>query len=345
VLRFPRLAALTLAAIVGIGGVAAAVGAILPSDSVLFLPTPALPVGPLLRVAGTPVDRVTTGPGILYVAVAERPASRLEALLGDHLHAGADVVAAADLVAPGSSPEEQDVVDRTDMSDSQQVAAIVAERAAGRKVTITAIGARVNDTAMPDGTSPARTAGIRAGNVITAIDGTPITALADLRAALARHRPGDRIAVTYRSTAGVLDTTVVARAAPGEPNRALLGIGATNATRVTLPVPVRYLLGDVVGPSAGLAFALEIYRDLAAPGLTRGHRVAVTGTIAPDGSVGPIGGVRQKALGAAEAGADVFLVPAANLAEARAAAPAGLRVIAVTTFDGALATLHALAAK
>ncbi len=343
--RSLRALAIGLAALFGATGLAVGVAAVLPSDDVLFLPTPAEPVGPLVRLQGMSVNNVTTGAGILFVAVAERPASRLEALLGSRLHAGAEVVPAAELIPPGSSREEQDVVDRTDMSDSQQTAAIVAERAAGRTVTVDHVGARVDDTAMPDGSSPARAAGVRAGNVIIQVDRHAVRSVGELRAALALRHPGDRIAVRFRATSGVHDTTIVARAAPGDAHRALLGIGASDASHVTLPVTVRYVLGDVVGPSAGLAFTLEIYRSLAQPDLTRGHRVAVTGTISLDGSVGPIGGVSQKAIGAAEAGADVFLVPMANVAEARAAAPEGLRVIGVRSFTEALAVLRGLTTK
>ena len=71
-----------------------------------------------------------------------------------------------------------------------------------------------------------------------------------------------------------------------------------------------------------------------------GHRVAATGEINPDGSIGPIGGVKQKTIGAREAHVDAFLVPAGdNAREARKHA-GGLRIIPVETFPQAL---HALA--
>jgi nucleotide-binding universal stress UspA family protein len=97
------------------------------------------------------------------------------------------------------------------------------------------------------------------------------------------------------------------------------------------------------GPSAGLAFALEIVERMT-PGALAGHRViAVTGALGDTGDVGVVGGVRYKAVAALRAGADVLLVPWANYEQAVAAAPT-LHVIGVATFDDALRALRDLAA-
>jgi PDZ domain-containing protein len=97
----------------------------------------------------------------------------------------------------------------------------------------------------------------------------------------------------------------------------------------------------VGGPSAGLAFTLGILQRFSKTDLTRGHRIAVTGEIALDGSVGPIGGVKQKVIGARWAGAQYFLLPAANYDEARPYAQ-GLTLVPVHTIDEALAFLKKL---
>jgi Lon-like protease len=72
----------------------------------------------------------------------------------------------------------------------------------------------------------------------------------------------------------------------------------------------------------------------------------VTGTIELNGSVGAIGGLRQKASAVAQAGVDVFIVPASQGAEdierARRAGGDGLRIIPVATVDEALAVLEEL---
>ena len=75
-----------------------------------------------------------------------------------------------------------------------------------------------------------------------------------------------------------------------------------------LPFPVRIDTGSIGGPSAGLAFALDVLEELGHD-VDRGYKVAATGEIFPDGSVGPIGGVKQKTIGVRRAKVDVFLVP------------------------------------
>jgi PDZ domain-containing protein len=112
------------------------------------------------------------------------------------------------------------------------------------------------------------------------------------------------------------------------------------ALDIHLPLTVRINVGKVGGPSAGLPFALQVMEELGKD-VVRGHKVAATGEIFPDGSVGPIGGIKQKTIGARKAGVDVFLVPEAggNARDARKYAR-GLRIIPVETFPQAL---HALA--
>ena len=96
--------------------------------------------------------------------------------------------------------------------------------------------------------------------------------------------------------------------------------------------------GNVGGPSAGLAFALEL-TDKLGPDIDRGHRVAATGELALDGSVKPIGGVEQKVIGARRAGIEIMLVPAGdNATEARRYA-GSMKIISVTSFQQALRAL------
>ncbi|MBW3602070.1 MAG: hypothetical protein KY434_05145, partial [Actinobacteria bacterium] len=112
---------------------------------------------------------------------------------------------------------------------------------------------------------------------------------------------------------------------------------------IDLPVPVRVEPGQVGGPSGGLGIALTVYdkaeRDV---DLAAGRRVAATGTLDIGGQVGPVGGVQQKALVASRAGADVFVVPAAQEDEAVAALPAdgAVRVVGVGTLGRAIRELR-----
>jgi PDZ domain-containing protein len=96
--------------------------------------------------------------------------------------------------------------------------------------------------------------------------------------------------------------------------------------------------GAIEGPSAGLMFALGIVDRLEHGDITRGRRIAGTGTIAPDGSVGPVGNIPQKVQAADDVAADVFLVPASQ-ADVATDAAIGVDVIGVRDLDDALRLL------
>jgi PDZ domain-containing protein len=91
-------------------------------------------------------------------------------------------------------------------------------------------------------------------------------------------------------------------------------------------------------------FALGIIDKLSPQNLTDGRFIAGTGEISVHGAVGPIGGIQQKMAGARQAGATVFLAPAANCADTAGAVPPGLRLVKVSTLAGAVSALKALAA-
>ena len=112
--------------------------------------------------------------------------------------------------------------------------------------------------------------------------------------------------------------------------------------RAQLPVKVSITpRGLGRGPSAGLAFALQVYDALSGHRLANGRKIAVTGTIDLDGNVGPIGGVRQKVLGAVRKHSDIVLVPVANAPDGKAAAKGRVQVIPVASFRQALTALGA----
>ena len=113
-------------------------------------------------------------------------------------------------------------------------------------------------------------------------------------------------------------------------------LGAALVTAWVAQRSVEVDTGRVGGPSTGLMLTLTLIDAMTEGHLAGGRRIAGTGTIAADGSVGPIGGVQAKVVGAARAGADVFLVPRVNAAEARRAAPQTLQVVAITNLDAAM---------
>jgi PDZ domain-containing protein len=110
------------------------------------------------------------------------------------------------------------------------------------------------------------------------------------------------------------------------------------------PIDVSYSSEDIGGPSAGLMWALGLY-ELMTPGdLTAGRTVAGTGELLPDGTVLPIGGIRDKVIAAERAGATLFLAPADNMAELAGVDTGDMQVVSVATFDEALRALEPAAA-
>jgi PDZ domain-containing protein len=171
---------------------------------------------------------------------------------------------------------------------------------------------------------------LKSGDVFTSINGKPITSLAVVQEELAAGKGQPAAVVVDRSGKPVTETITPTRSDSG---RFILGV--LLKYRFTFPFDVKISLDKVGGPSAGMMFALGII-DTVTPGdLTGGKHIAGTGTISPDGAVGPIGGIAVKMHGARADGATMFLAPAANCAEVTGHIPEGLQVVKVENLDEA----------
>jgi PDZ domain-containing protein len=319
--------------------VAAAVLWIAPSGSYyIFLPDRAHPLAPLVHVRGHATNRSDRG-GIYFVDVRVRKARLIERLFPG-LHDGATLVQQTRVRSTCVSRQEQQRVDAHDMQLSQRIAAAVALTRLGYKVKQIPTGIVIEDLICR---APAA-AKLEAGDRIVGVDGKPVRTVRQLRRRLARHRPGQRVRIRYvrgRSTGEVVVRTI---ADPQRRNRPLIGFAPEQDLRVDLPLDVRIDTRGVGGPSAGLAFALDLVEALGGDA-DRGYKVAATGELLPDGAVAPVGALKQKTLGAREAGVDVFLVPAGqNAREARQYA-GPLRIIPVESFPQALRALATLPAR
>jgi PDZ domain-containing protein len=181
---------------------------------------------------------------------------------------------------------------------------------------------------------------LEVGDVITKIEGTDVSEPQDIGALIVDRAPGDVVDVTVRRGGVDQELKLELTADTANPGKVLVGIQARSAF---LDPPVSIDSANIGGPSAGMMFTLGII-DLLTPGdLTRGHVVAGTGTISPDGSVGPIGGVRQKVVAAEAAGAEVIMVPQANY-DTASTAPHTIEIISIGTIDDALTYLGSLPA-
>jgi PDZ domain-containing protein len=152
---------------------------------------------------------------------------------------------------------------------------------------------------------------------------------------------GDPVRFTVRRGAKTETVEMRTVATESGPRRAIVGVLLAQATDIRLPRAVSIDAKGVGGPSAGLAFALDVMEELGR-NVDGGLKIAATGELFLNGDVGPIGGVKQKTVGARQAGVDAFLVPAGdNAREARKYAD-GLRIIPVKSFQQALEALKTL---
>jgi Lon-like protease len=306
---------------------------VVPSNDYIFLPDPAHPVAPLVTV---PNGKQPAKGGIYYVDVIVRRAKLLERLFGG-LHEGADLYPASAVNPPGVSDTQRVRIDLQDMRNSQLVAAAVAEKAAGKNVVMRSTGAKV------DAVEPGKPAvgKLEPDDVIVAIDGTRVQSPDDVFAQMKKKTVGEKVVFSIRRGTKTLNETIATASSGGRKPRPIVGVFLEPALDIKVPIAVSIDAGGVGGPSAGLAFALQILQELGR-NVVHGHKVAATGEILPNGAVGPIGGIKQKTIGARRAHVDVFLVPAGeNARDARKYAH-GLRIIPVETFPQALRALATL---
>lgn len=311
---------------------------VIPSDQYILLPDRAQPLASKVAVEGERAD--DDGGGIYYVAVEIEKASLLEKLFHG-FREGSTLVPASALRAPGESDKEHRTQELRAMVESQKIGAAVALRSLGYRVPVESPGTVVADVNRK-GPSAGK---LRAQDVIVSVDGQPTPFLPDLRRAIAKHEPGETVQLTVRRGDGTKQVAVKTVADPDNKGRPLIGILTSCAlqttSKISLPVPVRIDLGQVGGPSAGLAFALDVVEELG-HNVDKGQRVAASGELCLDGSVVSVGGLKQKTIGAKRAGVDVFLVPAGENAEEARRYAGSMKVVPVQSFRQALQALATL---
>lgn len=230
------------------------------------------------------------------------------------------------------SPEDYRQLNVAAMADSKTVAELLALRTLG--FTGLTAGARITEVLPDRPASPL----LRVDDVIVEAGGRGVSSVSDAVAAIEDRVPGDVLSlVVERGGERVALEAELANDGTGGP---LLGVLLSD--EVSLPFEIGIDSGNVVGSSAGLAYALALIDYLTPGDLTGGAIVGVTGQLEPDGSVVAIGGAAQKAVTVGRAGASVFLVPDGNAEAARTTAPGSLRIVPVGSLRDALAALAEL---
>lgn len=252
--------------------------------------------------------------------------------IGGHLDDDAIVVPEERVFGTGNSQQEIREINAAEMQGSQKSAIAVALRSTGHDVGQDNVVASIVEDYPADGK-------LELKDKILAVDGKRQERVSDLVAAISDRGVGDTVELTVDR--GGVERQVRLRAEDIGNGRAGIGIGIEPI--YDYPVEVRIDAGNVGGPSAGAMFALAIH-DVLTPGeLTGGKSLAGTGTINDGGAIGPIGGIRQKMVGAREAQAEYFLAPADNCDEVVGHVPEGLTVLEVADFESAVDAVEAAA--
>ncbi len=320
--------------------VATAVGWNIQTNDLIMLPSPALAIDSRITVAGHPRP---SHRGSLYITFVDEPQSNLVTkFYYEHFDPDATIVP-LQLYYPSGIPsqQQQHQMSIKDMLDSKQQAQLAAFGALGYVFP-------QQEVAVASVDQHSHAAGkLHQNDVILQVNGHKVQTPQQLRTEVQRVQPGAPVSLLVSRSVASGSTHTLRLTFPTVLNtatgKAAIGIYSTvtYSSVPKLPYKITVNTGDIGGPSAGLMIALAIINRFSETDLTHGHRIAGTGTIDVDGTVGPIGGVKQKVLGARAVHAEYFLVPVDNYAEAKPYAQ-GIKLVPVATLSDALTFLQHL---
>jgi PDZ domain-containing protein len=335
----PRRTLTLLIASVGVIG-ALAIAVLIPVPYVILGPGPTLNTlgndasgQPLITITGHPTYPTTGHLNMVTVGYQGGPGDNINlfSALAAWLNPHEAVVPSSELFTPGQSQQQTQQQDAAQMTGSQQTATAAA-------LTQLHIAYQTQVVvAVAEQGFPAYGV-LKPGDVISAVDGHPVTP-ANLTSLIGAHPAGSTLTVTIVRAGRSQQVRVATKESGGRP---VMGVQVSEQYK--FPFTVKFSVGDIGGPSAGLMFALGIIDKLTRLNLTAGKFIAGTGEIEASGQVDPIGGIQQKMVGARQAGATVFLAPASNCPDVKGAIPAGLQVVKVATLSQAITDLEALKA-
>ena len=295
-------------------------------------PGPAPDVLRLIDISGVRTKPVT---GHLLLTTVSLHEVRVAEAIRGWFDSNYEIVSRSAIIPSGETVQDAEQRTTLQMDESQEHAAAAALALLGYEVKITPIGARVAEL-VPG--APA-TKVLHRGDLIVGADAAQIRKSEELKAIISRHKVGDEI--TLKIVRGSDRITLKTKTAgnPEDPTKPIIGVLLDNVPSVKLPLAVDIESLGIGGPSAGLMYALGIVDLLDSSDLTHGRTIAGTGAITIDGTVQPVGGIRQKVGAARSAGAQLFVAPLVELRDACSRA-GDLPVIGVEHLKDAVAALR-----
>jgi len=278
--------------------------------------------------------------GNLYQLTVRRDEANIYVYLWSLLNSSYDLYPREVILPDGVTPQELSEISIQNMRTSENVAIAVALKNIGYEIDSKGDGVAV--VGLLEG-SPVKDK-LKKGDLINSINNTDIYSATEFISTLRTYSIGETVSIgLLREIDGIkeqiyIKTTLIEHVEyEGEP---MVGFLATTVNeRFDFPFEIDIKTGNVGGPSAGLMMALNVYNNLIPEDITNSKIIAGTGTIEIDGSVGPVGGIKQKIIAAKRAGAELILVPVANFEEAQPFETDKTAIVAVDSFDEALAVI------
>lgn len=277
----------------------------------------------VVNITGAKLDE--TEGNLNMTTVSVRTGMTLSQALSRWLFTDDTIVPIEQIFPPGHSTEDVEEQNRSAFIASESSATIAAMNYLNMPVKVE-VAEVLSESAATGIFEP--------GDTLISINNTPIATPGEAQEIVRSMSPGDRIEIVYERNDRESREDVTLKEHPENPSVPLLGISMLSVP--ASDIDVEYNLEDIGGPSAGMMFSLAVVDKLSPGALNGGKFVAGTGTIAEDGSVGPIGGIAHKVRAAEEAGAEVFLAPSQNCAEANSAKPENLTILKVDTLPQAI---------
>ncbi len=275
--------------------------------------------------------------GTLYQLTVRRDEANYFYYFWAKLDNSVDLYEREQILPKGVNPDELNEISRNNMRTSENVAIAVALNSLGYNITTSGDGVLVVGI-LED--SPVAEK-LQKEDLIVMIEDEEVTSVSDFIGKLRTFNIGDIVTISYirNGELQMFDTKLIEHVEyEGEP---MVGFLASTPNEVyEFPFDVDINTGSVGGPSAGLMMALNVYNLLVNEDITKGKTIAGTGTIEIDGSVGPVGGVKQKIIAAKRVGAELVLVPTSNFEEAAQFIDENTEIIPINSFAEALSVIN-----
>ncbi len=245
---------------------------------------------------------------------------------------GQELEAVVEQLPPGMDMEKYISIMAELMEESKLKAQAVAFKEAGYEVEVSGEGALVVEV-LETGSAYGK---LKKDDIIKEIDGKNVEFATDAVDLIRKHNIGEEVKIKVLREKEELYFKLKTVEIENNPGVASIGVMITTKNlNYNFPLEVDFVTKNIVGPSAGGMFTLEIYNQLIKKDITMGKSIAGTGTISLEGEIGRIDGIIQKVMAAEEAGADIFITPEENYEEARRAS-VSIELVPVNYFSDIL---------